>query len=66
MGFKTQYNIKVGEEGVKLLGSECQYITIIRAIFKNLKILLFNKALFAINNLIEVLIYKSLKSQAEC
>ena len=62
IGFKTQYNTIVGEESVKLSGGKCQRITIIKAIFKNLKILFFNKAISAIDNLIEVPICKSLKS----
>ena len=65
MGFKTQYNTIVREEGIKLSGSECQCITITKAIFKNPKILLLDKAISAIDNLTKVLIYKSLKSQAE-
>jgi len=65
MGFKTQYNTKIRKEGVKLLGGERQRIAIARAIFKNLKILFLNKAIFAIDNLIKILICKSLKSQAE-
>jgi len=47
------------------LGGERQRIAIIRAILKNLKILFLDKAISAINNLIKMLIYKSLKSQAE-
>ena len=62
MRCKARYNTKVGEEGVKLLGGKRQYIAIIRAVLKNLKILLFNKATSTINNLIKVLICKSLKS----
>ncbi|OCK89680.1 uncharacterized protein K441DRAFT_583141, partial [Cenococcum geophilum 1.58] len=62
IGLKTQYNTNVREEGIKLLGSKCQRIAIARAILKNLKILLLNKALSAVDNLIEVLIYKLLKS----
>jgi len=65
MGFKTQYNTIVGEEGVKLLGSEHQYIAITRAIFKNPKILFLDEATSAVDNLTEVPIHKSLKSQAE-
>ena len=60
--YKTQYNTKVGEEGVKLLDGKRQCIAIARAIFKNLKILLLDKAIFTIDNLTEVLIYKLLKS----
>ena len=65
MGFKTQYNTIVGEEGVKLLGSERQCIAIVRAIFKNPKILFLDEATSAVDNLMEVLICESLKSQAE-
>ena len=59
----TRYNILVRKEGIKLLNSKCQYITIIKAFLKNLKILLLDKAISAINNIMEKSICKSLKSQ---
>jgi len=52
----------VKEGGIKLSGGERQRIAIMRAFLKNLKILLFNEAIFAINNIIKKLICKSLKS----
>jgi len=55
----------VGEGGIKLLGSKRQRIAITRAFLKNLKILLLNKAISTIDNIIEKLIYKSLKSQGK-
>jgi len=47
------------------LGGKCQHIAITRAILKNLKILLLNKVISTIDNLIEILIRESLKSQVE-
>jgi len=58
----TGYNTVVREGGIKLLGGKCQRIAIIRAFLKNLKILLLNKAISAIDNITEKLIRKSLKS----
>jgi len=55
----------VKEGGIKFLGGERQRIAITRAFLKILKILLFNEAIFAINNIIEKLIYKSLKSRGK-
>ena len=66
MHYKAQYDTKVGEEGVKLLGSKHQRIIIARAVLKNPKILLLNKATSAIDNLTEVPIRELLKSQVEC
>ena len=52
----------VREGGIKLLGGERQCIAIVRVFLKNLKILLFNKAISVINNITEKLIHESLKS----
>jgi len=53
----------VREGGIKLSGSERQRITITKAFLKNLKILLFNKAISIIDNVIKKSISKLLKSQ---
>ena len=63
--YDDRYNATVRKRGVKLLGSKRQRITIISAILKKVKILLFNKATFTINNLIKVSFYKSLKSKTQ-
>jgi len=55
----------VREGGIKLLGGERQRVAITRAFFKNPKILFFNEAIFAINNIIKKLIRESLKSQGK-
>jgi len=55
----------VRERGIKLLNSKYQYIAIIKAFFKNLKILLLDKAISAINNITEKSIHESLKSQGK-
>ena len=55
----------VREEGIKLLGSKRQRITIARAFLKNLKILFLDKAIFTIDNITEKSISKSLKSQGK-
>ena len=64
MNYNNRYDATIGEGGVKLLGSKRQRITIISAILKKAKILLLNKATFAIDNLIKVSLYKLLKSKA--
>jgi ABC-type transport system involved in Fe-S cluster assembly fused permease/ATPase subunit len=63
--YNTGYNTVVRERGIKLLGSELQRIAITKAFLKNLKILLFDKAISAINNITEKLIRKSLRSQGK-
>ena len=55
----------VGEGGIKLSGGKRQRITITRAFLKNLKILLLNKAISAIDNIIKKSISESLKSQGK-
>ena len=57
------YNAIIREGGVKILGGKRQRIAIISAILKRAKILFLNKATSAIDNLIEVLLYKLLKSK---
>ena len=52
----------VGGKGIKLLDNKLQRIAIIRAFFKNLKNLFFNKAISVVNNITEKLIHKLLKS----
>jgi ABC-type multidrug transport system fused ATPase/permease subunit len=60
--YNTRYNIVVREGGIKLLGGKRQRITIARAFLKNLKVLLLNKAISTIDNIIEKSIRESLKS----
>ena len=48
------------------MGGKRQRIAIARAVLKNPKILLLDEAISAVDNLTEVPIRKSLKSQAEC
>jgi len=52
----------VREGGIKLLSGERQRITIARAFLKNLKILLLNEAIFAIDNVTKKSISELLKS----
>jgi len=52
----------VGEGGIKFLGGERQRIAIARAFLKNLKILLLNEAISAMDNITKKLIHESLKS----
>jgi len=59
----AEYNIVVKEKGIKLLGSKRQRIIIAKAFLKNLKILLLNEAISAINNITKKFISKLLKSQ---
>jgi len=63
--YNAGYNIVVGEGGIKLLGGERQRITIVRAFFKNSKILLLDKTISAIDNITKKLIRESLKSRGE-
>jgi len=63
--YNAGYNIVVGEGGIKLLGGERQRIAIARAFLKNLKILLLNKAISAIDNIIKKLIRELLKSRGK-
>jgi len=63
--YNARYNIVVKEGGIKLLGGKRQRIAITKAFLKNLKILFFNEALFTIDNIIEKLIYESLKSRGK-
>jgi ABC-type multidrug transport system fused ATPase/permease subunit len=60
--YNARYNIVVREGGIKLLDGKCQRIAIARAFLKNLKILLLNKAISTIDNIIEKLIRESLKT----
>ena len=52
----------VGEGGIKLSGGERQRVAIARAFLKNLKILLLNEAISAMDNITEKLIRELLKS----
>jgi len=59
----ARYNIIVEEGGIKLSGGKRQRITITRAFLKNLKILLLDEAISAIDNITKKLIRESLKNQ---
>jgi ATP-binding cassette subfamily B protein len=60
--YNTRYNIVVKEGGIKLSGGKRQRIAIVRAFLKNLKILLLNEAISAIDNITKKSIRESLKS----
>ena len=63
--YDGRYDATIRERGVKISSSKCQRIAITSAILKKAKILLLNKATFAVNNLTKMSLYKSLKSEAQ-